>query len=369
MNTQLNQFNALIKRSGKSCILNNSTNIKGVFKEIDDKEKEIDTKYFYTTKDLKQGDMITYNNVTYIVITLNQNINNVYCIYVVRECPFVLKYWCGDTLKQTPIFVDTKVLDTTTTTYMQLLDGQVYITVQSNTSTNVIALNDRLIKFGYAWKITSIDRTVAGVLKLNCKVDVFITGDDTVNEIPQHTATTHTYVVSVNPSSISSLEVGSTQQLTANVTQDGNTLSNAIFTYISSDTTIATVNATGLVTGIKAGNSTITVTYTDTNNTAHTATVSCNIISKSATTKTLDIIQGNKALNVNKTGTYTIDYTDGTAPNGTWTISDISKASIVSQTNTSVILKGVSTGQTVLIYTDGDGVSVKKKTINVQIGW
>lgn len=369
MNTQLNQFNALLKISGKSCILNNSTNIiKGVFKEIDDKAKEIDTKYFYTIEKLNQGDMVTYNNITYIVITLNQNINNVYYIYVVRECPFILNYWCGDTLKQTPIFVDTKVLNTTTTTYMQLADGQVYITVQSNASTNIIALNDRLIKFGYAWKVTAIDRTVNGLLKLNCKVDEFVTNDNKNNEIPQHTPTIHTYVVSVTPSSISSLETGNTQQLTSSVTEDGTAISNATFSYNSSDTSIATVNTTGLVTGVKAGSVTITVTYTDISNTAHTATVKATITAKSVSTATLSAISGNNTLNVNKTGTYTVAYTDGTLPTGTWTISNTTKASIVSQTNTSATLKGLISGQAILQYTDNNG-NIIKKLINVQNGW
>lgn len=364
MNIQLNQFNALLKRSGKSCILNNSaTTIAGVFKEIDDKAKEIDTKYFYTAMPLRQGDMITYNNITYIVITLNQNINGVYSIYVVRECPFSLNYWIGDTLKNTPIFVDTKVFDTSSTKYMQLADGQIYITVQKNNYTNNIALNDRLIKFGLAWKVTAIDRTVTGLLKLNCSVDGFITGDDETNEIPQHTMTTHTYVVSVSPSSISSLNVGSTQQLTASVTEDGTAVSGATFTYTSNNTSIATVSASGLVTGVSAGSATITVTYTDTTNVTHTATVSTTVIS----TTVSYVISSATTLKVGATGTWTVLNSDGTTPTSkiTFKVSDATKVSIQSTTNNSATLKGLVYGQVLLTGTDVNG-NIVKKVISVQ---
>ncbi|WP_066020545.1 MULTISPECIES: Ig-like domain-containing protein [Clostridium] len=364
MNTQLNQFNALLKRSGKSCILNNSTTkVSGIFKEIDDKAKEIDTKYFYTTMPLKQGDMISYNNITYIVITLNQSINNVYSIYVIRECPFYLNYWCGDTLKVTPIFVDTKVFDTASTTYMQLADGQVYITVQSNNYTNLINLNDRMIKFGYAWKVIAIDRTITGILKLNCKVDGFINGDDEKGEIPIHTVATHTYVVTVTPSSIPNLSVGSTQQLTASVTEDGTAINNATFTYTSSDTTIATISTSGLVTAVKAGSVTITVAYNN-----HTATVSITVISSTPTASYT--LNGSTVLKVGNTGTWTVLNSDGTTPTESFnfTVSDTNKATKQGTTSNSVTLKGVTYGQIKLTATDSNGISCWK-VISVQNGW
>jgi uncharacterized protein YjdB len=66
--------------------------------------------------------------------------------------------------------------------------------------------------------------------------------------------------VTVSPASASIL-VGATRQLSA-VTKDaaGNTLTGRVVTWSSSNTTIATVNASGLVTGRAAGSATITAT-------------------------------------------------------------------------------------------------------------
>lgn len=58
-----------------------------------------------------------------------------------------------------------------------------------------------------------------------------------------------------------SIAVGATQQLTPTVAPSNAT--NKAVTYSSSDTGKATVNASGLVTGVAAGTSTITVTTTD----------------------------------------------------------------------------------------------------------
>src|SRR5438093_815821 len=64
--------------------------------------------------------------------------------------------------------------------------------------------------------------------------------------------------VTVNPAT-ASIQTGSTQQLSA-VTKDsaGNTLTGRVVTWSSSNTAVATVNSSGLVTGVAAGSATIT---------------------------------------------------------------------------------------------------------------
>lgn len=74
--------------------------------------------------------------------------------------------------------------------------------------------------------------------------------------------------VSLNKNS-SSLEVGSTEQLTATVSPDN--ASDKSVSWASSNEAIATVNSTGLVTGVTAGSATITVT----SNSDNTKTASC----------------------------------------------------------------------------------------------
>ena len=71
--------------------------------------------------------------------------------------------------------------------------------------------------------------------------------------------------VAVAPTN-ANIAVGSTRQLTASVSPT--TASNQSVTWTSSDATIATVDSKGLVTGVKAGNATITATTADGGKTA-----------------------------------------------------------------------------------------------------
>jgi hypothetical protein len=67
-------------------------------------------------------------------------------------------------------------------------------------------------------------------------------------------------IVAVTPTGLT-LAIGSTQQLTASLKDaNGNALTGRTLTWASSNTAIATVSATGLVTGLAAGKATITAT-------------------------------------------------------------------------------------------------------------
>lgn len=83
----------------------------------------------------------------------------------------------------------------------------------------------------------------------------------------------HVTDLTVTPETVS-VKVGETQQLTAAVTPSN--ASNKTVNYVSSDSTVATVDASGLLTGRKTGSATITITtvdggFTDTVNVTVTA--------------------------------------------------------------------------------------------------
>lgn len=76
----------------------------------------------------------------------------------------------------------------------------------------------------------------------------------TVNEPP------HTYTIALNSSS-QSLGTGTTYQIVPSCTDNGTNVSSPVVVYTSSDTAIATVSTTGLVSAIASGSATITATY------------------------------------------------------------------------------------------------------------
>lgn len=94
------------------------------------------------------------------------------------------------------------------------------------------------------------------------------TVDGTIKGTSTVTVTTPVSGVTVSPTT-ASIAVGATRQLTPTVAPAG--ASNKNVTYSSSATGVATVNSSGLVTGVAAGTATITVTTDDGAKTATSA--------------------------------------------------------------------------------------------------
>ncbi|WP_333859765.1 hypothetical protein [Clostridium sp.] len=169
MNTVLNHFNQALKRVGKTCVLNNNSNIIGIFKEIDDKFNSIDTKYFLTINNLNQGDMIKYNNMNYLVITKSENINGVYNIYTVRKCPYNINFSINTSMNIVTGYIETKTLDTQASQYIILPTGTIVVTVPLDSITEQIKINNRFIKMGAAWKVTGRDKSLEGLIKITAE--------------------------------------------------------------------------------------------------------------------------------------------------------------------------------------------------------
>lgn len=126
--------------------------------------------------------------------------------------------------------------------------------------------------------------------------------------------------------------VGSTVQLTGSGTPDGTT------PWSTSDAGVATVSATGLVTGVSAG--TATITYMDNNGCQNTTTITVNA---------LPTISGNAPI----CGTGTVQLTGSGTPNAStpWTSSNTGVATV---SNTGLVT-GVAAGTTTITYTNNNG--------------
>ena len=103
---------------------------------------------------------------------------------------------------------------------------------------------------------------VNGVAYGNTSVRVTISADSYVLDLP--VSVRDVYQVTISPKS-ATLMVGSQQSFTATLTKNGTVvtgLTAADFSWSSSDTSKATVNASGQITGVATGTVTVTVTYT-----------------------------------------------------------------------------------------------------------
>ncbi|WP_406542446.1 hypothetical protein [Clostridium ljungdahlii] len=204
MDTALNFYNYCIKRSGSE--LNNYKKtifFKGLIKEIDDKLQSIDSKYLFTMEDLPQGTEISCGNINYLVMTRNEKVNGVYYKYTIQKEPYFINFISGGVLQRIPSIIETKTIDVQTGQSIILPIGKVIVTISRNNTTDKIAMNDRFITMGSAWKTSGLDKSLDGIIKVNANMDETASIDDLVNEIPNNAQKpSYSFIISPNPISI-----------------------------------------------------------------------------------------------------------------------------------------------------------------------
>ena len=253
MNTQLNHFKESLKRNGKVIVVNNLS-IKAIAKELSDGTNSIDTKELLTTEALRQGEILSYHSLNYMVVTKNETINEVYGTYIIKNCPFIVKIDCNNIMGIFPMYCDKQSFDLSSPVsggVGVVPVNTIMVTIQNTQPSMGIALGTYFYKFNSLWQISGKDRTKDGLLVLTCD---WTMGNGSYPDDEMYWMK-HDYGISVLPSE-GNLYLGDTLQLDANPTDHDNSiegdLSNPV-TYLSSNTAIATVSSTGLVTSKTLG--------------------------------------------------------------------------------------------------------------------
>ncbi len=163
--------------------------------------------------------------------------------------------------------------------------------------------------------------------------------------------------VTVNPAT-ASLQVGTTQQLTATITPSNATNQNV--SWSSSNTGVCTVSSTGLVTATGAGSAIVTVTTQDGNKTA-----GCNVSVTSSTVSVTGVTVSptSATLNVNQTQQLTATVNPANATNKT--VSWSSNNTAVATVNASglVTANAVGTATITVITQDGNKTATSAITV------
>ncbi len=168
--------------------------------------------------------------------------------------------------------------------------------------------------------------------------------------------------VSLNKTS-TEIAVGYTDTLTATVTPDNATFKGVVWS--SSDESIATVDANGVVTGKKAGTATITATTEGTDANGQQLTADCEVTVKNVSVESVALNKVETEIEIGKTEQLSASFTpeQSTNKNVIWTSSDEAIATV----DANGVVTGVAAGTATITATTEDGgktatcaVTVKK---------
>lgn len=253
-----NNLDFMLNQFGKNITINGITATALISQE----NTKYDNIKIITKSPLKRGDLIIYNGNSYL---MNNEIDNKkYELYYkgkARHCNYKVKFVIGGLyLKEISSLIDSKIFSISTDKYFNLSNDTILVILQDNVDTNSIKVSDRFIKMGRPWKVIAIDKTETGLIVLTCTLELIQEGDDLVNEVPSGYIKPVISITNANPSVVT---LGTHMQITVSVIQNGTALTDIPISYISSNTSVATINETGLITPLTEGSTDITVCLTE----------------------------------------------------------------------------------------------------------
>lgn len=251
-------YKQLIKLTGTDGIINNVSCRFLVTENNDNDENNLDYKNIITDQPIKQGDYISLNDsINYMIIDKTRIIESDYV-----KCNFrkTLPVQIGNSLKNIEAIIDKKSIGLNETGQITDTHDQyqfIVPAIDSNGKSNNVGFSQIIYDKGL-YKIDSVDTTRDDLIIYVCKFSAEYNP--------------HVFTIELSEPSKTIVE-GETYQVSAICKDNGNVVTNPPLVYSSSNTTIATIDYKGLITGIKAGNSDITVNY---NNTVVTLSLTIN---------------------------------------------------------------------------------------------
>ena len=304
-----NDYLYLLSMAGDDIYINNDTMPKKALINNLPVNRQADVRTIATKEEIKRGDLINWDNENWLNISDIGHKRYTYYKGIIQKCNYNIKFNFQGTIKQFPAIADSKVFDVETNQYLSVPAGKIVVTMQSNADSENIKINDRFIKMKNAWKVSGIDRTKNGLLILWCDLDSITSSDDVVNEVAN--AGDYVYTIEIIKGETSSIQEGSTLQLNAVVKLNGNPVDNKTVMYSTNNPSIATVDASGLITGISAGKCIITASLAENPNVYDTISITVTALPEHNYAVT---ISGSTSIVKTKTATYTAVFTDNAVP-------------------------------------------------------
>lgn len=246
-------FKSYMKSYGNVTKINQGEEIMSFFQEIKE-SNSLDNKYLYAEKKLiNQGDLLTINNKMWIVLHEDITYHSPYSRYVVSEANNKINFVIDESLYTTYGTIDTGSQSVNNGS-VSILDGKIKLTVQLNESTLKIKPNDRIIKFGMAWKVLTTTCEDNGLQYVYCETNSILAEDDLENEIPKGVAT---WTIEFTES-IKDINLGSNESLYPIVKKNDVVVTEGYnLFWESSNTSVASIDTDGVLSSLTVGSTTI----------------------------------------------------------------------------------------------------------------
>lgn len=331
--------------------LNDSITLTGVHINDDSKDKE--QKLVVSPFDeLKTGDLVEWKSDKWL--TIATDMLETHWRGYIKKCESSLKRLNSEGFEREAYFT----YKSSPTSSYALQDDKIMvlskerrnIIIQSNVDTQQIKKEQRFIFDNRAWKVVGIDGLQTGLIYLTLEEDVIDAArDNLIDRVADYYNNQHVYTLEIDNGNTLSITEGSTVQLQVVVKDNGAIVDSPTLSFVSSDTSVATVNTSGLVSGLLSG--TVTVTCSLANNITANDSVSITVAAlpvdnysiaitststtpneiKSGSNKTYTAVVSNNGTTVTKDCTFSLFADDG--------VSSTTLATITSQTATSCTVK------------------------------
>ncbi|MCP3776541.1 hypothetical protein NLX71_25175 [Paenibacillus sp. MZ04-78.2] len=144
-----------------------------------DKIQYEDDKFIRTSVEIKTGDYVDYRSERYL--TVSQIDRNEYSFRGrIRKCNDRIAFNWNGNVKWFDSIIEGKAFSIDTGNVISLPDGNVHLSLQNNADTKMISLHQRFYHTHQPFKVTGIDHTVKGIIKLSCTLDLISTPYDDV---------------------------------------------------------------------------------------------------------------------------------------------------------------------------------------------
>jgi len=247
---QSDDFNFILSQRGEDIQINNeSENIKALITNTT-LEQVYDDRKITTLHGIKRGDIVHYNNKTYMVISEISSKRYTKYKAIMRHLPHKTMINQNCNFTELDCYITNSNLKVDASTVMSLASGNIQVHISKQQINSTVSLTSRFFVGNQVFKIEGIDDfTREGIITLSCKIDTINPSiDDIVNRIADYKKCS----ISLTDSSLL-LEEGETHQI--NYT----TVNNDVIVFTSSNKEVVTVSDTGLVTAIAEGQAIITL--------------------------------------------------------------------------------------------------------------